>query len=109
VAATALRVRGLATFGVGYAQTLRKDVGMFFFKPESSESDDGKLQSQALAILLHVQDSQGIGVDLVVARAYWYDGNVVKLDGYIFLKDKSGQWRRNHDSKLVDQVIQAQL
>ncbi len=83
---------------------------MYFFKPEKGPEDYDALQAQAIAILDYIESSHDVKSTLLVGRAFWYDGgNIVRLDSYIFLKDQSGQWRRNRDPQLVNQVIRANL
>jgi hypothetical protein len=97
--------RGLVMAEVERSARLQRDILIFFFKPDTAESDHEAVQAQALAILRHLEASRHLTVNLSVGKAYWYDGRVVQLDNYIFAKDGSHRWQRIHDAKLVDQII----
>jgi hypothetical protein len=100
--------RGLVGFKEQYAGTLDQTVAVFWFKPAYAEYSE-KLQLQALAILKRLQTLPRFKNNLAVARAYWEEGGTVTVDSYVFLRVPEGEWRRNRSSKLVDQIIQANL
>ena len=101
--------KGLGAVRLERPQSLNRRVAALIFQPETVEAGHNRLRSQALAIVLHIRPLLGAQTDLVDAAAFWHNGNVVKLDHYIFGKDHYGNGRRNWSQALIKQVVQAPL
>lgn len=99
--------RGLGAVRVEYNKSLKEKVAGLIFAPDAAENEYGRISSQALAIILHIRPLLRTGTNLVDAAAFWYDGETVRMDHYIFVSGKNGAWRRNASpsvSKLVSKA-----
>jgi hypothetical protein len=101
--------RGLGAVRVEYNTSLKETVAGLIFGPDAAENEYGRISSQALAIVLHIRPLLRVGTTLVDAAAFWYDGETVRMDHYIFVRAKNGVWRRNASSSVSKLVSQAHI
>jgi len=101
--------RGLGVVRLENNTSIKETVAGLIFGPEAAESEYGRISSQALAIILHIRPLLRTGTNLVDAAAFWYDGETVRMDHYIFVREKNGAWRRNASPSLSKLVSRAQI